>query len=115
YRAKSIAHRRVDYHDGAASGQWAWCHRFAELGADRIFADESVGSSAARGGGCMAHFITEYLQMNLLAAVPLGEEGVWRTLYAAIRVEDEEAPYIQDFFNLARERCFQDLSGIKQP
>jgi len=59
--------------------------------------------------------LTEYLQMNLLAAVPLGEEGVWRTLYAAVRVEDEEAPYIQDFFKLARERCFQDLSGIKQP
>src|SRR5699024_11289577 len=37
--------------------------------------------------------LTEYLQMNLLAAVPLGEGGVWRTLYAAIRVEDEEAPY----------------------
>src|SRR5699024_8512711 len=51
--------------------------------------------------------LTEYLQMNLLAAVPLGEEGVWRTLYAAVRVEDEEAPYIQDFFKLARERCFR--------
>ena len=48
-------------------------------------------------------------------AVPLGAEGVWRTLYAAVRVEEQDAPYPQDFLAVARALCFRDLSGIRMP
>ncbi len=40
-------------------------------------------------------------------------QGVWRTLYAAVRTEDAEATYLQAFVTQARETCFRTLSGIK--
>ncbi len=59
--------------------------------------------------------LTEYLDQGLVHSCRLGVEGVWRTLYAGIRVEDEQAPYIQDFLTVARELSFRNLSGIRQP
>lgn len=57
--------------------------------------------------------LTEYLDQGWLRLLHLGPQGVWRTLYAAVRSEDAEASYIQDFMNVAREVCFRDLAGIK--
>lgn len=59
--------------------------------------------------------LTEYLDMGMVHSCRLGAEGVWRTLYAGIRIEDEQAPYIQDFLGLAKELSFKNLSGIKAP
>jgi LysR family transcriptional regulator for metE and metH len=58
--------------------------------------------------------LTEYLDVGLLKARSLGD-GVWRTLYAAVRHEDEQAPYIRQFLEIARELCFANLEGIRQP
>jgi len=57
--------------------------------------------------------LTEYLNQGWLRICHLGEQGVWRMLYAAIRSEDVQADYIQAFLKQARETCFKTLSGIK--
>ena len=57
--------------------------------------------------------LTEYLERDYVSAVKLGEHGVWSTLYAAIREETREAPWMQDFLRTARETSFAVLSGVK--
>ena len=59
--------------------------------------------------------IDEYLQQSLLASCRLGEQGVWRTLYAALRDEDQALPNMRDFLEIARQRCFADLRGVRRP
>ncbi|WP_111657606.1 LysR family transcriptional regulator [Isoalcanivorax indicus] len=72
--------------------------------------------ASGRGVAALPNWaLTEYLSQKLLATCRLGEDGVWRTLYAAVRVEEEQAAYIQDFLAMARELCFRDLSGIRMP
>ncbi|AHV91450.1 lysR-family transcriptional regulator domain protein [Bordetella holmesii 41130] len=43
----------------------------------------------------------------------MGPQGVWRTLYAAVRDEDRDASYIDEFLTIARDISFKTLSGIK--
>ncbi len=57
--------------------------------------------------------LTEYLNQGWLRLCHLGPQGVWRTLYAAVRSEDTDASYIHEFLTIAREVCFKTLSGIK--
>jgi LysR family transcriptional regulator for metE and metH len=57
--------------------------------------------------------LTEYLNQGWLRICHLGEHGVWRTLYAAVRNEDVDAPYLQAFVTKAQEVCFKTLNGIK--
>ncbi len=57
--------------------------------------------------------LSEYMNQGWLRICHLGEQGVWRTLYAAVRVEDAEAPYVQAFITKAQEICFKTLAGIK--
>lgn len=57
--------------------------------------------------------LTEYLNQGWLRICHLGEHGVWRTLYAAVRLEDIDAPYLQAFMTKARDISFKTLSGIK--
>lgn len=57
--------------------------------------------------------LTEYLERDYVAARPLGPEGLWCTLYAAIREDEREAPFMADFLDTAREVCFRTLNGIR--
>ncbi|CAM3739990.1 LysR substrate-binding domain-containing protein [Bordetella tumulicola] len=57
--------------------------------------------------------LTEYLHQGWLRLCHLGQQGVWRTLYAAVRTEDTDASYISDFLAIARETCFKTLDGIR--
>jgi Transcriptional regulator len=57
--------------------------------------------------------LTEYLNQGWLRICRLGEQGVWRTLYAAVRIEDASSNYLQAFMTQARDVCFTTLSGIK--
>ncbi|MDN5842780.1 MAG: LysR family transcriptional regulator [Alcaligenaceae bacterium] len=57
--------------------------------------------------------LTEYEDQSWLHICRLGERGVWRTLYAAVRSEDAQADYIQAFLSQARETSFGTLNGIK--
>jgi LysR family transcriptional regulator for metE and metH len=55
----------------------------------------------------------EYLQKDYVVARPLGKEGIWNTLYAAVREEQQGMAYLQDFIKTAITCCFKDLQGIK--
>ncbi|MCC4307914.1 LysR family transcriptional regulator [Alcanivorax marinus] len=71
--------------------------------------------AAGRGVAALPNWaLTEYLDLKLVEAVRLGEAGVWRTLYAAVRDGDESVPYVQEFMDTARGLCFQNLSGIRR-
>ena len=71
--------------------------------------------AAGRGVAALPNWaLTEYLDLKLVEAARLGEAGVWRTLYAAVRDGDESVPFIQEFMETARTLCFQNLSGIKR-
>ncbi len=71
--------------------------------------------ASGRGVAALPNWaLTEYLDAGLLTSRSLGD-GVWRTLYAAVRHEDEQAPYIRQFLEIARELCFANLEGIRQP
>ncbi|WP_419537271.1 LysR family transcriptional regulator [Endozoicomonas sp.] len=56
--------------------------------------------------------LAEYLDKGQVAAVRLGKEGLWSTLYAAVRAEQKEQPYIASFIYSARETCFETLTAI---
>jgi len=72
--------------------------------------------AAGRGVAALPNWaLTEYLDLDLVRAVRLGDgEGVWRTLYAAVRDGDEGVPFIQEFMDTARAQCFGNLSGIRR-
>lgn len=57
--------------------------------------------------------LTEYLNQGWLRLCHLGSQGVWRTLYAAMRSEDVQADYLRAFIKQARDTCFKTLTGIK--
>ncbi|NYT61242.1 LysR family transcriptional regulator [Alcaligenaceae bacterium] len=57
--------------------------------------------------------LTEYANQSWLRICRLGAQGVWRTLYAAVRTEDMQADYLQAFLKQARDTCFKTLEGIK--
>lgn len=70
--------------------------------------------ASGRGVACLPNWaLTEYLENQTITARKLGENGVWATLYAAIREDQRDAPFMEDFINTARETCFSNLSGIK--
>jgi len=55
----------------------------------------------------------EYIQRDYIASKPLGEKGVWCTLYAAIREDQKDAEFMVDFLNTAKDVSFRNLTGIK--
>ncbi len=55
----------------------------------------------------------EFLARGWVKAVRLGPEGVWCTLYAAVRAADRELAFLSDFLATARETCFNHLQGIR--
>ncbi|AIT27787.1 LysR family transcriptional regulator [Bordetella holmesii] len=57
--------------------------------------------------------VSEYVAHSPLKLLHLGPQGVWRTLYAAVRDEDRDASYIDEFLTIARDISFKTLSGIK--
>lgn len=57
--------------------------------------------------------LTEYLERDYVKAVKLGEHGIWSTLYAAVREEALDAPWMRDFLRTARETSFAVLTGVK--
>jgi len=70
--------------------------------------------ASGRGVCALPNWVAaEYLARDWVKAVPLGDKGVWCTLYAAIRAEDYDLAFIQDFLSTARRSCLQTLKGIR--
>jgi len=57
--------------------------------------------------------LTEYLERDYVAARPLGKQAMWCTLFAAVRSEDRDFPYLRDFLDQARDTAFKTLHGIR--
>lgn len=72
--------------------------------------------ASGRGVACLPNWaLTEYTNSDTIKTKPLGPDGLWCTLYAAIREEQAEAPFVEDFLATAVETCFSSLSDIKKP
>jgi LysR family transcriptional regulator for metE and metH len=57
--------------------------------------------------------LDEYRDQSQLRTRPLGPKGLWSTLYAAVREEDIDTPYVQAFVDLARAVSAERLTGIQ--
>jgi LysR family transcriptional regulator, regulator for metE and metH len=57
--------------------------------------------------------ITKYIDDKTILSRQLNKDGLWGTLYAAIRREQREAPYIQAFLACARSTSAETLDDIK--
>lgn len=69
--------------------------------------------ASGRGVACLPNWALQpYIDSGLIMTRSLGNNGIWPTLYAAVRQEQQDSPYIQDFFQQALETCFRDLPGI---
>ncbi len=70
--------------------------------------------ASGRGVAALPNWaLTEYLERDYVLAKPLGEQGLWSTLYAAIRAEQADLPYMSDFLTTAVNSSFNNLKGIK--
>jgi len=56
--------------------------------------------------------LEDYRRQGFVSIASAGVEGVWPTLYIALRQESLEREYIQVFLQMARRQCFQTLEGI---
>lgn len=69
--------------------------------------------ASGRGVVCLPNWaLHEYRERDYVLVKSLGEEGVWPTLYAAVRRDQESAPFIQGFVEVAKQTCFDNLVGI---
>ncbi|HEB78806.1 MAG TPA: LysR family transcriptional regulator [Methylothermaceae bacterium] len=70
---------------------------------------------ASRRGVCVLPnwALAEYLARDYIAARPLGREPMWGTLYAAMRENEQELPYMKAFLETARKVSFKNLQGIR--
>lgn len=57
--------------------------------------------------------LAEYVEKALIEVRSAGVQGVWPTLYIAVRDADREKPFVQDFLRLAKDHCMKNLSGVK--
>lgn len=70
--------------------------------------------AAGRGVAALPNWaLTEYTEHDLVKTIRLGDKGVWRTLFAAVRTEDQASAYISEFMQIARALCFKSLAGIR--
>ena len=69
--------------------------------------------ASGRGVTCLPNWaLHEYLQNDYVVVRSLGEEGIWPTLYAAVRIDQGDAPFMKAFIEVAKQVCFDNLRGI---
>ena len=59
--------------------------------------------------------IQEYLEKGYIVAKALGPNGVWATLFAAVRKQTGEKDYMSAFLKAAKEISLATLSGVLPP
>ncbi len=71
--------------------------------------------ASGRGVACLPNWaLTEYTTNQTILAKKMGETGLWATLYAAIREDQRDTPFIEDFLATAIDTCFSHLQGIRR-
>ena len=69
--------------------------------------------ASGRGVTCLPNWaLHEYREKHYVSLSSLGEEGIWPTLYAAVRSDQADAPFMRGFVATAKETCFRNLVGI---
>lgn len=69
--------------------------------------------ASGRGVCCLPNWaLHEYRERDFVVVKSLGEEGLWPTLYAAVRADQRDAPFMDGFIDVARRTCFENLVGI---
>ena len=69
--------------------------------------------ASGRGVACLPNWVLhEYLERKLIVVRSLGEDGLWPTLFAAVREEDAGAAYLNALIDTARQTCFENLVGV---
>jgi LysR family transcriptional regulator for metE and metH len=70
--------------------------------------------ASGRGVACLPNWALQpYLNAGLISSKPLGKDGIWPTLYAAIREEQRESSYMIDFLQQSLQACNEHLIGIE--
>lgn len=70
--------------------------------------------ASRRGVAALPNWVAaDYLKYHYVAARPLGRNGLWGTLYCAVRSGQTDVPYMQGFIDTARDVSFRTLSGIR--
>lgn len=70
--------------------------------------------ASGRGVSALPNWaVHDYLERGFVKARPIGEKGLWCTLYAAIREDQSDSDFMVDFLKTAREITFKNLNGIK--
>lgn len=69
--------------------------------------------ASGRGVCCLPNWaLHEYSSRGYVKAKQLGKEGLQATLYAAIREDMFDAPFMQDFLLTAKDTSFSTLEGV---
>lgn len=69
--------------------------------------------ASGRGVCCLPNWaLAEYLQKAYISARKLGPNGLFGTLYAAVREDMLEMLYLQDFLLTAKDTSFATLEGV---
>ncbi|QJD57871.1 LysR family transcriptional regulator [Pseudomonas sp. gcc21] len=69
--------------------------------------------ASGRGVCCLPNWaMAEYLQRGYVSARPLGPDGLFGTLYAAVRADMLDTSYMQDFLLTAKDISFSTLPGV---
>ncbi|MGM0562991.1 MAG: LysR family transcriptional regulator [Pseudomonadota bacterium] len=70
--------------------------------------------ASGRGVAALPNWVlTEYLDKQYVVARPLGDDGLWGTVYAAVRKSDLELAYMRAFLDQAKDTVFDVLADIK--
>ena len=69
--------------------------------------------ASGRGVCCLPNWaMHEYSARGYVSAKRLGEKGLYATLYAAIRSDMLDAPFMRDFLLTAKDTSFATLAGV---
>ena len=69
--------------------------------------------ASKRGVTCLPNWaLYEYVKKDYIVARSLGEDGVWPTLYAAMRNDDADAAFMKAFLETSIATSFKTLIGI---
>ena len=69
--------------------------------------------ASGRGVCCLPNWaLHEYSSRGYVTAKRLGEKGLYCTLYAAIRADMLDAPFMRDFLLTAKDTSFATLEGV---
>ena len=69
--------------------------------------------ASGKGVVCLPNWaLHEYRERDFVTVTSLGEEGVWPTLYAAVRADQADAPFMAGFIETTKQVCFANLVGI---